>query len=126
MPDVKISDAEWDVMQVVWDLKEATAADVIERVAEPNGWNHRTVRTLLSRLVQKGALAVEGDGHKYRYRPTLTRQRCVRDAGQSFLDRIFAGDPAELLVHFVRTSSITPAEADRLKRMLDDKLRSED
>lgn len=125
MSEVRISDAEWGVMQVVWDLKSATAADVIERVAAPNGWNHRTVRTLLSRLVQKGALTVEEDGHKNRYRPALSRQRCIREAGQSFLERIFAGEPAELLLHFVRTSSINPAEAEQLKKLLDQKLRTE-
>jgi BlaI family penicillinase repressor len=122
MNSINISDAEWDVMQVVWSLKSATAADVIERLGPETGWSHRTIRTLLSRLVQKGALVAEDEGHRHRYRPKVSQQRCVREAGQSFLEKIFSGDPAELLVHFVRNSKMSPAEIERLKNLLDDKL----
>ena len=122
MSEIRISDAEWDVMQVVWDLRTATAADVIERLAPPTGWSHRTIRTLLSRLVQKGALSADEEGHRHRYRPAVSRKRCVREAGQSFLQRIFQGDPSELLVHFVENSEISPEEIDRLKQALDQKL----
>lgn len=123
MPLVNISDAEWEVMQIVWLLRRATAADVIERLTPHTGWSHRTVRTLLARLVQKGALAAEEDGHRYVYRAVVSRSRCVREAGRSFLDKVFAGDPAELLVHFVRNSDISEDEIDQLKRLLDEKLK---
>ena len=126
MPEFRISDAEWEVMQVVWALKSATAADVIERLTPQTGWNHRTVRTLLSRLVQKGILAADEEGHRNRYRPAVSRKRCVREAGQSFLEKIFEGDPAELLVHFVQTSKISPEQIEELKRLLDQKLEDQE
>ena len=122
MSAINISDAEWDVMQVVWSLKSATAADVIERLEPATGWSHRTIRTLLARLVQKGALSAEEEGHRHRYRPRITQERCVREAGQSFLEKIFSGDPAELLVHFVRNSQMSAEEIERLKQLLDEKL----
>ena len=75
----------------------ATAAEVIAELAN-TGWSHRTIRTLLGRLVEKKVLAAAADGHRYVYRPLVTRQKCVRAEGRSFLNKVFAGDAAELLV----------------------------
>ena len=118
---MNISDAEWTVMRVAWAAPRGggvTAAEVIAAVTPATGWNHRTVRTLLSRLVEKGALTAEADGHRNLYRSAVTRRKCVREAGRSFLDRVFAGDPAELLTHFVRDSDLPPEEIARLQRLL--------
>ena len=120
MPKLTISDAEWQVMQAIWRLGEATAADVIaELSATP--WSHRTIRTMLARLTDKGALAATADGHRYLYRPLVTRQKCVRAEGRSFLKKVFAGDAAELLVHFVQDAHITPEQIEELKRLLEAK-----
>ena len=116
-----ISDAEWQVMQVVWDRKTATAAEVIATLAAATGWRHRTIRTLLARLVDKGVLAAEADGNRYHYRPLVSRGKCVRDASQSFLRRVFVGNAAELLVHFVRSAEMAPEQIEELRRLLDDK-----
>lgn len=119
--DIRISDAEWDVMECVWSRGQATAADVIDALAEERGWNHRTIRTLLGRLVEKGALKYEVDGHRYLYRPAVTRERCVRRESRSFVEKVFAGDVGSLLVHFVKEADITPEEIQRLKELLDNK-----
>jgi BlaI family penicillinase repressor len=121
MAEPHISDAEWQVMQVVWERKAATAADVIAALAGTMPWRHRTVRTLLARLVDKGVLAAEADGNRYVYRPLVSRGRCVRQESQSFLKRVFDGDAAELLVHFVRGADISPEQVEELKRLLDEK-----
>ena len=120
MPKLTISDAEWQVMQAIWRLGEATAAEVIaELSATP--WSHRTIRTMLARLTDKGALAATADGHRYLYRPLVTRQKCVRAESRSFLKKVFAGDAAELLVHFVQDARITPEQIEELKRLLEAK-----
>lgn len=121
MAPVRISDSEWEVMQVLWELRKATAAEVIDRLVPITGWNHRTVRTLLTRLVNKGALQVEEDGHRNLYRPAVTRKRCLREASESFLEKIFGGDPGELLVHFVQNSDISDDEIEQLKELLEQK-----
>jgi BlaI family penicillinase repressor len=121
MSDVRISAAEWRVMDVVWGRKAATAADVIAELAGPGGWRSRTVRTLLARLVAKGALAAAADGNRYVYRPLVTRGRCVRDEGRSFLRRVFAGDTGGLLVHFLREADLPPERVEELRRLLDEK-----
>ena len=122
MVEAHISDAEWLVMQVVWERGAATAAEVIDTLTHATGWRHRTIRTLLSRLVDKGVLAAEAEGNRYLYRPLVARSRCVRDESQSFLKKVFGGDAAELLVHFVRGAEIPPERIEELKRLLDDKL----
>ncbi len=118
---MRIADSEWEIMQVVWSRDQVTAAEVIEQLTPETGWSHRTVRTLLARLVAKGALIADEDGKRYIYRPKVSRKQCVREAGRSFLDRVFNGDPAELLVHFVRNSRLTSDEADELRRLLEEK-----
>ena len=124
MAEINISPAEWRVMQVVWGRKTATAAEVIDALAAETGWQHRTVRTLLGRLVAKGVLVAEADGNRYVYRPAVSRSRCVRDQSRSFLNKVFGGDTAELLVHFVRDAAISPEQIEELKRLLDEKLPS--
>jgi BlaI family penicillinase repressor len=121
MAPVHITDAEWRVMQVVWERQAATAAEVIAALADATGWRHRTIRTLLARLVDKGALAARADGNRYLYRPRVSREACVRREGRSFLQKVFGGDAGELLVHFVRGTDMTPEQIDELKRLLDEK-----
>jgi BlaI family transcriptional regulator, penicillinase repressor len=117
----RISDAEWDVMEVIWSRGVATPAEVIDRTAAARGWSHRTVRTLLSRLVEKGALRREGGGTRSIYRATVSRRRCVREEGRSFLKKVFGGDVTSLLVHFARDAKIGPDDLESLKRLLDEK-----
>jgi BlaI family transcriptional regulator, penicillinase repressor len=124
--EVRISDAEWDVMEVVWKSGSATAADVIEALAGRRGWNHSTIRTMLARLVEKGALRYEVDGPRYIYRAAVTRKRCVRDESRSFLERVFGGDVGSLLVHYVRESRVEPKDLEALRRLLDEKLKGKE
>ena len=117
----RISDAEWDVMEVVWNEGSATAAEVIEGLTVGRDWSHRTIRTMLSRLVDKGVLKYEVAGNRYVYRPSVTRKRCVRAEGRTFLEKVFDGDLSSLLVHFAQEAKISPAEIEQLKKMLDQK-----
>jgi BlaI family penicillinase repressor len=121
MVDVTISDAEWQIMQVIWRLERATAAEVIAELAASMNWSHRTIRTLLGRLLEKQVVAAEADGNRYIYHPLVSRQKCIRSESRSFLKKVFAGNAAELLVHFVQGAKITPQQIEELKRLLDSK-----
>src|ERR1700683_5264489 len=96
-----ISDAEWDVMQVLWVKAPLTANDVIEQVAAKKNWSPRTVKTLLNRLVTKGALTFRAEGNRYSYSPNVSREECVRSESRSFLRRVFGGEAGQMLAHFV-------------------------
>src|SRR5678816_3734521 len=95
-----ISDSEWDVMNVLWSAQSPlAAADVVERLAAVRDWSPRTVKTLLNRLINKGALAYDLQGKRYLYRPRVSRDQCVRDETRSFLSLslIHISEPTRLL-----------------------------
>ncbi len=126
MTTFSISEAEWQVMQVVWQRRAATAAEVIADLAQVTHWRHRTIRTLLARLVDKQVLSAAAKGHRYIYRPLVGRQRCVRQEAKLFLKKVFAGDATEMLVHFVRHTKIDSEKIDELKRLLEAKRGAQD
>src|SRR5205823_6317889 len=115
---VRISDSEWDVMEPIWAAGACTAADVIRQLRATHDWNHSTIRTLLARLVEKGALAYDVDGSRYIYRAAVSRERCVRQEGRSFLDKVFGGDVGALLAHFVADASLGPDQIQQLHQLL--------
>lgn len=115
-----ISDAEWDVMQVFWETPgPLTANEVVDRVPARNRWNPRTVKTLLNRLVKKGALGFEAEGKRYHYFARVTRDACVRQESRSFLDRVFGGAAGTLLAHFVNEAQLSEQEIRQLRQILD-------
>lgn len=118
---IQISEAEWDVMRVVWGDGPLTAARVIASLSDTRDWNHRTVRTLLSRLVEKGALAYDVDGTKYIYRAAVPREQCVRHESRSFLSKVFGGDVQSLLAHFVEDSALSEDELRQLRELVEAK-----
>ena len=116
---IELSDAEWQVMNLIWDRQPLMAQDIIGSLAEPCEWTPATIRTMLHRLVKKGALHFTPDGNRYLYRAAVRRAECVRRAARSFLDRVFSGEAAPLLAHFVRTAKFTPEELADLRKLLD-------
>lgn len=122
MADVpRISDAEWEVMRVVWEEGPRTANEIAAELTDPHSWSERTVKSLISRLVKKGALDYEIEGKRYRYHATVGREECVRKASRSFLDRVFGGSVRPALLHFVKESDLTSREVAELTRLLETK-----
>jgi BlaI family penicillinase repressor len=117
----QISDAEWEIMQVIWRQSSITAAETVAELGERTGWNHRTIRTLLGRLVRKKAIGFKTLGNRYVYHPLVSRESCVRAESQSFIQKIFCGDTASLLVHFVRHGDLSAEDLLELKKTLMDK-----
>ena len=115
---VQISDAEWDVMEPIWAAGACTAADVIRELRATRDWNHSTIRTLLARLVEKGALRYDVDGSRYIYRAAVSRDQCVRQESRSFLKKAFGGDVTALLAHFVEEASLDRDQIEQLRRLL--------
>ena len=116
-----ISDAEWDVMNVVWDDHPIAASDVADRLVEQKDWSARTVKTLLGRLVRKGALGFEVAGRHYLYHPKVSRDACVRAKSRSFVARVFGGAANPMLLHMVREAELSADDIAELKRIVDAK-----
>jgi BlaI family transcriptional regulator, penicillinase repressor len=121
---IQVTDAEWDVMDAIWTEPGQAAGRIIELVQLNRDWNHRTIRTLLRRLVEKGAVEVEVDGVKHLYRATIDRDSCVRSAAQSLSQRFFSGSVRSLLLHLVEHQDLSAEEIDELRTHLDAKQRS--
>jgi BlaI family penicillinase repressor len=120
MPNVSISDAEWQVMNVVWQRQPLTAQEVIGALANQADWAPATVKTMLHRLVRKKVLTHESQGNRYVYRSRARRCDCVKQASRSFLERVFGGNSAPLLAHFLRNSKLSADEVARLRQLLND------
>jgi BlaI family transcriptional regulator, penicillinase repressor len=121
---VQLSDAEWIVMNLVWDSQPTEASDVNASLGKVNGWSDATVKTMLHRLVKKGALKTEQVGKKYRYTAAVRQSECIRKASRSFLDRVFGGDAAPALLHLVKTSKLSEADLAQLRALLDSKAKT--
>lgn len=120
MPTVSISDAEWQVMNVVWDGQPLAAQEIIARLEGSADWAPATIKTMLHRLVRKRVLAYSRDGNRYVYRARARREDCVRAAGRSFLERVFEGRPSALVAHFLSGAKLSPEEIAELRRILDE------
>ena len=116
----KISESEWTVMEALWNFSPRSASDVAKSLKKETGWAENTVRTLLTRLVEKGALAVQdAAGSPKLYSPAVKREACVKAESESFMERIFQGAAKPLLVHFAKNARLTPDEVKELKKLLD-------
>ena len=117
-PLPQLSDAEWQVMKAVWQKAPCLAQDVILHLAEMSTWSQATVKTLLNRLVAKGALLFEKNGKSYIYRPAFTETELRADVADSFLDRVFDGALAPMLAHFVQSKRLSKKEIESLESLL--------
>jgi len=117
----KISEAEWEVMKLVWEKAPRPVIEIVEQLLAKKEWQPRTTRTLIGRLVEKRALRVRRQSQRRVYEPAVSMEDCVRHEGRSFLERVFGGTPAAMLLHFVKEASLTPEEIEKLKQALNEK-----
>jgi BlaI family penicillinase repressor len=118
----KISETEWEIMRVIWRRHPITSADIIEALSDHEGdWHPKTTRTLLARLVKKGALEYEPLGRVHVYKPKVTERECVATASNSFLDRVFGGALKPMLAHFAEEKKLTREDLRELWELLEKK-----
>ena len=114
----RISEAEWQVMKVIWPRPPCTAQDIIAALSYSTDWSAATVKTLLNRLVKKQVLAFEKEGKSYRYRAAVSEEDCQQTETESFLQRVFDGALTPMIAHFANTRKLSPEEIGELKRLL--------
>ena len=114
----RISGAEHEVMEVLWQEAPLTAAEVAERVPASRTWSIRTVKTLLSRLLAKGALTHEEEGRRYLYRPAVARDDYVAQESRRLLDRLFGGRVTPLVAHLAESDSLSDRDIEEIEALL--------
>ncbi len=118
---VNITEAEWPIMEKLWSVPTATAAEIVDKVTSARPVAMRTVKTLLRRLLAKGAVGYEVDGRDlrvYHYRALLSREEVVARQNEFFLGKIYGGSVSGMLSHFLENSELSPEEIENLKAIL--------
>ena len=116
--DPRISDAELQLLQLLWEESPLGATDIAERVPPGRSWSLTTVKTLLSRLVAKGALTTENEGRRFRYRPAIARETVAASRAGGLVDKLFGGRVSPLVAQLAEQREIDPKDLDELEALI--------
>lgn len=114
----RISDAEHAVMEALWQRSPLSAAQVCETVCDKRGWTMPTVKTLLSRLVAKNAVATEPDGRRFLYSPIIERNAYVGGESRRLVERLFGGRAAPLFAHLAEAEALSEDDLAEIEHLL--------
>jgi BlaI family penicillinase repressor len=118
----RISETEWEIMNVIWGRGAGSANEVIDALRSKDPNRHpKTVKTYLTRLVNKGVLDFRKEGRAYVYSALVTQKECIDAASESFLERVFGGALKPMLAHFVERRKLSTEEIRELRELLDRK-----
>lgn len=120
-----ISDTELIVIKVLWHQSPLTSTEIIYRLKDTTKWSPKTIHTLISRLLKKGAIAVNKSTTPYEYSPLVSEEEVKKYETKSFLHRIYNGSLSMLLSNFVKEENLSNDEINELKKILDDNIKGE-
>ena len=120
----RISEAEWEVMKVLWKTSPKTANQIVDELKGKTRWKRETIRTLINRLMQKKVLGFEKRGRQYHYFPRLTETEGIKAEAESFVKRIGGGSIEPMLAAFVEEEPLSAEKIARLRQLLDEKAAS--
>ena len=114
----RISEAEHAVMEALWEQSPLSAAEVCDRVCKERDWSMPTVKTLLGRLVAKGAVETEPDGRRFLYSPLIERAAYVGSESKRLVERLFGGRAAPLIAHLAENETLTEQDLAEIEALL--------
>ncbi|WP_178042822.1 BlaI/MecI/CopY family transcriptional regulator [Frisingicoccus sp.] len=114
----QISEAEYEVMKIVWREAPISTNAVTEILTQKTSWSPKTIQTLLKRLVNKKALTYEKQGRVFVYTPLIEEKSYVRQQSRSFLKRYFDGDMSRMLSACLDEEALSQSEIDSLRAIL--------
>lgn len=115
---MRITAAESQIMEALWRSSPMSTEEIVAEVGTAQGWAEGTVRTLVNRLLRKKAIRGERDRTRYHYVPLIQRADYVLSESQGLLDRLFEGEVTPLIAHFAKHRALTPADMQKLKRLI--------
>lgn len=113
----KISEAEFEVMKVLWKRSPLTASEIIEALKDDTDWSPKTIHTLIGRLAEKGAVEVRRQT-PHQFTPLIAEDAYKGEEARSFLQRMYDGSLQMLVASFIREQKLTPEEIDEIKKIL--------
>ncbi len=118
MKTPRISEAEWEIMKVLWDRSPASANAILETPAIKKSMHPQVARTFINRLVKKGVVGFRKEGRAYLFLPLVRESDCVSAATESFLDRVFGGSLQPMVAHFLEQDKLSDEEIENLRQLL--------
>lgn len=117
---INITESEWKVMLVLWEMKyPLTLKEIVAALYEENQWSTTTVRTLIVRLMEKGAIEADKTIANFKYNPLLAKEDCQLKEATNFLNRVFNGSMGMLVSTFAKQSNLSIKEQEELLRMIE-------
>jgi BlaI family penicillinase repressor len=114
----KISNAEWEVMKIIWSHSEITSINIIQELKDKAQWKPATVKSLINRLLNKNAIGFNKLCNEYLYYPLVSEDECINLESQSFINRVFNGSVKSMLLTFVESKEISQTDINELKNIL--------
>ena len=118
-PLPQISEAEYEVMRIVWQNAPVSTNEIVERLEKTTSWNPKTIQTLIKRLVTKRALTYEKEGRRFVYTPLVAENEYVSQESSSFLKKYYNGNISAMLSAFLDNDKLSASDIDDLRSLLD-------
>ena len=117
----KITDAELEIMKVLWEKKSITLNELVEELSKEEQKNKSTIKTLLYRLIDKKMVkSVEKNKKENEYKPLISEKKYLKSANENFLDKVYDGNVDHMLLNFIEDKKITKEEIEKLLKILDE------
>ncbi|MDY5021468.1 MAG: BlaI/MecI/CopY family transcriptional regulator [Blautia sp.] len=117
----QISEAEFEVMKVVWKYAPINTNEITEKLTQTTNWSPKTIQTLIKRLVSKKALTYEKQSHVFVYTPLIKEDEYIRRESNTFLNRFYDGNITSMLVSYIEDDKLSETEIDTLRSLLSEK-----
>ena len=116
---MKLTEAEWSVLDILWSSERMAFGEIVKALEPIHGWSKNTVHTYLTRMEKKGLVTIDRSITKP-YSAAVSKEFCAQKERNELLDKVYGGATGDLIVAFLKESTISTEERDRLKKMLDD------
>lgn len=117
----QISEAEFEVMKVIWKYAPISTNEVTEKLTQTTDWSPKTIQTMLKRLVTKKALTYEKQSRVFVYTSLVPETEYIRQESNSFLNKYYNGNIVSMLTSYLEYDKLSKTELDTLRHLLSDK-----
>jgi len=121
----KITNAEWEIMKIIWNHSEITSVNIIQELKDKEEWKPATVKSLINRLLNKNAIGFNKLTSEYLYFPLVSEDECIKLESQSFIDRVFNGSVKSMILNFAKSEELSETDINELKTILNQSSKKE-
>ncbi|QNQ81580.1 CopY/TcrY family copper transport repressor [Lactobacillus sp. PV012] len=120
----EISDAEWEVMRIVWTLQEAYTSDILAALKDKKSWSQSTIKTLIRRLITKGLLSSKKDGRKFIYSPLVTETQMINQSSEKLLAKMCDMHKGGAILKLLQDYPISKSDLIKIEKEVQSKLKT--